>query len=317
MPLGCYNVIREQPGGKTMSNFNNVHFLSKPKLRKPYIICGLSGSFNGGNVSEDGVDFFINQFNAEKFAEMPAARYHLYQIPGIDNLRPVFKMQDGLIVDSELPVNEFYYAINPNSDHDLILFVGDEPSFNWEEYADTVVDVAREFGAVKLFSMCGILDMTPYTREPVISCTCSDALVKKEMENYHVTFSNREGMANFGQMLVHACMNKGLEAVNFTVRVPCYPEFNVFLADSPKSLKAILVRLKDLMRYDLNFEKLDGEVKEMEGKLDFVRQQNPGFNTLIEELEKKYLETPYQESLDISPSDAVKLAEEFLKNNED
>jgi len=159
--------------------------------------------------------------------------------------------------------------------------------------------------------------MTPYTREPIISCTCTDERVKQEMKNFHVSFSNREGMASFGQMLVYTCKQKGLDGVNFTVRVPCYPDFNVFLSESPKSLKAILIRLRDMMRLDMDLDSLNNEIKEMEGKLNFVRQQNPNFNTLLEELERKYQEMPYPESLDISPSDGVRLAEEFLKNNLD
>jgi ABC-type proline/glycine betaine transport system substrate-binding protein len=67
----------------------------------------------------------------------------------------------------------------------------------------------------------------------------------------------------------------------------------------------------------MNFEELNNTVKEVEEKLDAFRQKNPQFNTFIEELEKDYAEMTYQESLDISPSDAVRLAEEFLKNNED
>ena len=300
-----------------MSNQDNLKFDSKPSLQKPYIICGLNGSFNGGNTSVGCVNYLISQFDVVKFAEMPASRYHIYQIPALDSLRPVFKMEEGLIVESHLPVNEFYYAKNTGSEHDLILFRGNEPSLNWEEYAETIVDLACNFGAARLYTMCGLLDMTPYTREPLISCTCTNARVKQEMENFQVTFSNREGMASFGQMLVYTCQKKGLEGVNFTVRVPCYPEFNVFLGDSPKSQKAILARIKDLLHLDMNFDELDTAIKETEGKLNFVRQQNPSFSALIEELEKQYVEMPYQESLGISPSDAVKLAEEFLKNDRD
>jgi proteasome assembly chaperone (PAC2) family protein len=300
-----------------MGSLDNVKFHSKPALRKPYIICGLNGSFNAGNVSVGGVNYFINQFHGVEFAEMPASRYHIYQIAGSESLRPVFKMQDGLIVESLLPVNQFYYATNPGSEHDLILFLGYEPSLNWEEYAETIVDLACDFGAARLYTFCGLLDRVPYTREPLISCTCTDIKVKQEMEKYHVTYSNREGMASFGQMLIYACKEKGVEGVNFTVRVPCYPEFNVLLGDSPRSLKAVLVRLKDMIHFDMNFDELDSMIKEMEGKLNFVRQQNPNFNTFIEELEKRYIEMPYQESLDISPSDAVRLAEEFLKKNKD
>ena len=192
-----------------MRNQDNLKFDSKPALRKPYIICGLNGSFNGGNVSVDGVNYFISQFNGVKFAEMPASRYHIYQIPGDESLRPVFKMQDGLIVESQLPVNQFYYATNPGSEHDLILFLGYEPNLNWEEYAETIVDLACDFRASRLYTFCGLLDRIPYTREPLISCTCTDIKVKQEMEYYHVTFSNREGMASFGQMLMYACKKRG------------------------------------------------------------------------------------------------------------
>jgi proteasome assembly chaperone (PAC2) family protein len=300
-----------------LANLDYLKFESKPNLRKPSLLCGLNGSFNSGNVSVGGINYFISQFDAVKFAEIPASRYHIYQIPGIDSLRPVFKMQDGLIVEAHLPINEFYYATNTGSEHDLMLLRGNEPSLNWEEYAENVVDLACNFGAARLYSVCGLLDMTPYTYEPLISCTCTDARVKQEMENFQITFSNREGIASFGQMLIHFCQKKGLEGVNFTVRVPCYPEFNVFLGDSPKSLKAILVRLKDLMHFNMNFNELDTAIKEIEGKLNFIRQQNPNFNALIKELEKKYIEMPYQESLGISPSDGVRLAEEFLKNNKD
>jgi len=263
------------------------------------------------------VDYLIDQYDAEKFAEMPAARYHLYQIPGVDSLRPSFRMEEGIITEAQMPINEFYYAKDTGSGHDLILFHGDEPSLNWEEYAEAVVELALSFGAERLYATGGLLDMSPYTREPIISCTCSDEKVKAEIDTYNVTWSNREGMAAFGQMLVHECQLKGLEACNFTVRVPCYPEFNVFLAESPKSIKAVLVRLKDLMKVDLDFDELDGAIKETEGKLNFLRQQNPQLNTLIEELEKKYVEMPYQESLDLSADDAIRLAEEFLKNNGD
>lgn len=300
-----------------MNDKDNLTFDSKPALNDPYIICGLKGWVNGGEVSVAGLNYFINQFNGMKFAEIPASRYHIYQIPGLEGLRPAFKMEEGLIVEIHLPKNQFYYVKNPASKHDLIFFLGTEPNLYWEEYADTVVGLASDFGASRLYALCGILDRSPYTREPLISCTCTDTRIKEEMERYNVTFSHREGPATFNQMLIYACQKKGLEGVNFTVRVPCYPEHNVIIGYSPKSTKAVLTRLNDLMHLDMNFEELDNDIQELEGKLDFIRQQNPEFNTYLEQLEKDYIEMRYKESLDISADDAVRLAEEFLKDNED
>jgi len=298
-----------------MEEKNSLTFDSRPALRNPYVVCGLNGWVNGGDVSVGGVNYLIRQFKGAKFAEMPTARYHIYQIPGVESLRPVFRMKDGLIVESHLPMNQFYYAVNPASERDLILFLGTEPSLNWEEYADTVVSLACDFGASRLYAFGGVLDRTPYTREPKVSCACTGARVKDEMGKYNVTFSSREGPATFNQMLLYACKKKDLEGVNLTVRAPYYPEFNVAIGYSPKSIKAVLVRLNHVMHLDMNFDELNNAIRELEGKLDFVRQQNPQFNTYIEELEKDYVEMPYREPLDISPSEAIKFAEEFLKEN--
>jgi len=300
-----------------MNEKDNLRLDSRPNLRNPYIICGLNGWGNSGDVAIGGIDYLIRQFKARKFAEMPASRYHLYQIPGVESIRPVFKMQEGLITEVNLPGNQFYYALNPASDHDLILFKGTEPNLSWEEYAENVVSLACDFGASGLYAFGGLLERIPYNREPRISCTCTSAKVKDDIDAYNVTFSNREGPATFNQMLVHTCQKKGLEAVGFTVRVPCYPECNVAIEYSPRSIKAVFIRLNHIMHLNMDFEELNGAIKELEGKLDFVRQQNQQFKSYIEELEKDYVEMAYQEPLDISPNEAIRFAEEFLKNNND
>ena len=300
-----------------MDEKNNLTFDTRPSLRSPYILCGVNGWVNGGDVSVGGIEYLIRQFKAAKFAEMPTSRYHVYQMPGVETVRPMFKMQDGVIVETRFPKNEFYYVKNAGSDHDMILFSGTEPSLNWEEYADTVVDLAKEFKAYRLCTFGGILDRSPYTREPRVSCTCTSAKVKDEMEKFNVTFSSREGPASFNLMLLHTCQKKGLDGLNLTVRAPYYPEFNIAIDYSPKSIKAVLVRLTALMNLQTNFEEMDKTITELENKLDTIRQQNPQFNTYIEELEKTYVEMPYQEPLNITPHEAVRFAEELLRENQD
>ncbi len=300
-----------------MEERDDLIFDTRPTLKSPYIVCGMNGWLNGGDVAVSGIEYLIRQFKAEKFAEIPTSPYHVYQIPGVQSLRPMFKMEDGVITESHFPKNQFYYAANPASDHDIILFLGTEPSLNWEEFAETVLTLAGDFGAYRLCTFGGILDRSPYTREPRVSCTCTSVEVKKEMEKYNVSFSSREGPASFNLMLLNACKEKGLDGVNLTVRAPYYPEFNIAIDSSPKSVKAVLIRLSHLMGLETNFDELDKVISEMEGKLDFIRQQNPQFNTYMEELEKNYAEMPYQEPLDISPHEAVRFAEELLRENDD
>lgn len=294
-----------------------ITFDVRPKLRSPYIVCGLNGWVNGGDVSVAGVNYLIKQFKAVKFSEMLTSHYHVYQVPGVESLRPVFRMQEGIIAESSLPKDEFYYALNPEADHDLILFLGNEPNLYWEEYADAVVGLGCDFGATRLYSFGGILDRSPYTREPKVSCTCTDAVVKTEMQQYSVSFSSREGPATFNQMLIYACAKRGLGGATFTTRVPYYPEFNIAIDYSPRSVKAVLVRLDHLMHLGLDFGRLDTAIGDAEGKLDFMRRQNQQFASFMDELEKEYIEMPYHEPLDISPHDAVNFAEQILRESQE
>jgi proteasome assembly chaperone (PAC2) family protein len=298
-----------------MEEKDKVVFNEKPMLRRPFVVCGLTGWVDGGEVATGSVKYIIKQLKARKFAEMPAPHYHIYQIPGADSLRPMVRMEEGVIVEHHLPKNQFFYARLPNSEHDIILFLGTEPAMNWEDYATSIVDVAKEFNAERLYVLGGVLDKTPHTREPRVSSSCTGEAVREEIRKYNVTFSNREGPTTFNTTLLYYCIERGLEGVSFSVRSTYYPEFNVVIPYNPKSIRALLVRLKHLMRIDLPLEWLDDGIRDFESKLEFMRKQSPKFNTYVEELEKDYIEMPFEEPLDMSGDEAVKLAEDILKRN--
>jgi proteasome assembly chaperone (PAC2) family protein len=295
----------------------NLIYSSRPILRNPTIVCGFDGIVNSGNVSTGGINYFINQLKAVKFAEMSASHYQIYQAAGVQSFSPIFKMQDGIIVETNLPKNQFFYVKNPSAERDLILFQGTEPNLNWEEYAGTVVKLARDFGASLLVSLGGLLQEFPYTKEPGMSCTCTSRKIREQLEQYNVMFSNREGPATFNQMLMYTCQEKGLDGICFNVRVPYYQQFDIGFGYSPKSVKAVLIRLNHILHLRLNYAELDHSIEELHSKLDALRRQNPQFNAYIEELEKEYVEMPYDEPFDISPSEAIKFAEDFLKENQE
>ena len=47
-----------------MNDKDIVTFDSKPDLKSPYIICGLNGWLNSGDVSVAGINYFIEQFTS-------------------------------------------------------------------------------------------------------------------------------------------------------------------------------------------------------------------------------------------------------------
>jgi proteasome assembly chaperone (PAC2) family protein len=287
--------------------------IKKPVLRNPYLICGISGWVDGGEAATGIVRYLTRKLKAKKFAEMPIERFHVFQVPGESSSRPEVKIEDGVILEHHFPQNQFFYWVNNDSPNDLILFLGTEPSLNWEEYTDDILRVVNEYKVARIYLLGGVLDKTPHTREPNVSCACSSKELRMEMQKYAVQFSNYEGPGSFATTLLYVCQNKGIPAVSMMARATYYPEYNVIVTHNPKSIRAILKRLNPLLSLNLDFSDLDVQAKEFEEKMGFMVSHNPGFQAYVAELEKGYIEVKYDEPLDISPSEAIRIAEELLK----
>jgi len=296
-----------------MARQSTVLFLEKPELRQPYLVCGINGWVDGGEAATGTTRYLIKKLPARKFAEMPLDRYHVFQVPGQLSLRPEIKIENGLLKKHVLPRNEFFYWVNPHSEHDLILYLGTEPNTNWEEYAGNILNLAADFGVARIYVLGGVLDKTPHTREAGVFCACTSKELRQEMVKYAMQSSNYEGPGSFSISMLHLSQKRKMPMVSIIARSTYYPEFNVVIPRNPKAIKAVVLRLDSLLHLNLDISDLDQEADELEVKLNFMVSHNREFQTYIEELEKEYTKVKYEAPLDITGNEAVQLAEDFLK----
>ncbi len=277
------------------------------------MVCGISGWVDGGEAATGSIQYLVRKLGAKRFAEIPINRFHIFQMPGQLSLRPHIKIEDGILKEHRFPQNQFFYWVNPDADNDLILFLGTEPNLNWEEYADAILGVAEELAVIRIYLLGGVLDKTPHTREPGVSCACSSDQLKEEMRKYSMQFSDYEGPGSFSTTLLRICQDRRGQMVSLTTRATYYPEFDIVIPHNPKAIRAVVSRLNHLLCLNLDISDLDKQAEEFEAKLNFMASQNPLFQTYVEELEKNFIEVTYEEPLEMSPDEAVRLAEEFLK----
>jgi len=295
----------------------NVVFAENPKLRQPYMVCGMGGWLDGGEAATGSVRYLIRKLEAIVFADMPIAKFHVFQVPGQVSLGPSITIEDGILKEHRLPENQFFYWVNPTSEHDLILFLGTEPNMNWDEYAGAILDVAQEFAVARVYLLGGLLEDNPYTREPGVMCICSSPELQEEMDKYGVQFVSYEGPGSFGTALLHACQNRGLQMAGLIARATYYPAFNIAIPYNPKAIRALVRRLNRLLDVNLGLSDLDREVEDWEGKLTLFGRHNAQFAAYIKQLEKDFVEVKYEEPLDISAEEAVQLAQELLKGEKE
>jgi len=298
-----------------MESNPNIVFFKKPKLKQPIMVCGINGWVDGGQAATGSVEYLTKKLGATRFAEMPAARFHLYQVPGQLSLRPYIKIEDGLLKEHRSPQNQFFYWVSPHDGCDLILFLGTEPNMNWEEYTNGILGIANRFGVTRIYLLGGVLDKTPHTKEPAVSCSSSSPELKEEMQKYGVQFTTYEGPGRYGTSLLYSCQETGMDMVTFTARTTYYPEFNIVISHNPKAIRALIKRLDHLLKTNLDIADLNGDVGEFENKLNLMTGQRAEFQAYVEQLEKEYADVKYEEPMELSPGEAVEMAEEFLKQN--
>lgn len=195
----------------------------KPELTAPYILVGLKGWLNAGEVSTGSIDYLRLKLGARPFAHIEPAGFYLYQIPSSaaeQTLRPLVKIREGLVRKLDLPRNDFFFW-KSGAARDLILFQGVEPNLDWPAYAQAIVDVARQFQAPRIYSLGGIFDQVPHTRQTRIMATVSHPRLKDELKTF-AQFTDYEGPSSFNTMLINAAREQGIDAAGISARTPLY-----------------------------------------------------------------------------------------------
>ncbi|MBE9505929.1 MAG: PAC2 family protein [Chloroflexi bacterium] len=300
-----------------MARQSDVVYTARPSLRQPYMVIGLNGWVDGGETATGSLRFLRRKLRPRKLAEIPLGRFHVYQVPGQLSLRPHCRVEEGLLKQYLPQRNVFYYWVNPHGDRDVILFQGVEPNLNWEEYAAAVLGVAREFEVSRIYMLGGVLDKTPHTREPGVSCVCTSEELRDDLAHRDIDFVDYEGPGGIRTTLMYLCQRLHLEMALLHAHVTYYPEFNMVITHNPKAIRAVLKRLNRLMSLDLDLGELDRQAGEFEARLSYMALQNREFQSYVEALEKDYAEPEANDAPELSADEAVHAVEELLRGHSD
>jgi proteasome assembly chaperone (PAC2) family protein len=254
-----------------------------PDLREPKLVVGFSGWMDGGEVSTGSLAYLIRKLGASPAAEILPDGFYVYSLPGMMELagllRPQVRIREGLVEAFEFPQCTFF----SDELHDLIMFSAREPHLQWEDFANCVFDVCREFGVKRIYSIGSVSSLVPHTREPRLFCTTSNASLKAQFQHYGVRFTDYEGPASIVTYLTSRCPDVGLEMVSLVAAIPAYVQ-----GSNPKCIEAMTRRLTGMLQVDLDMDDLRTVSEEFERKVAELVQQQPELAKNIGRLEEDY-----------------------------
>jgi proteasome assembly chaperone (PAC2) family protein len=201
-----------------------VQFIEKPRSKELIMIAGWRQWADAGSISSALPEYLIEVTNARKIGELRVDGCYLFQIPGTHHLlRPVIKLEDGYRVSMETHKNEIYFA--GDGEKGMLIFLGDEPHLNADLYGDAFFNVIHTLNVRRVAAVGGVYGPVPYDRDREVGCIYSLRRLRSELEEYALRFSNYEGGATIGSLLVDRAEREDVEFLAFYAFVPNY-DFN-------------------------------------------------------------------------------------------
>ena len=279
-----------------------VELWEKPTAKEIHMIVGWRQWADAGSISSLLPEYLIEQTNAQKIGEIKAKGFYLFQIPGTHHLlRPEIQLDEGYPKGLTSKKNEIFYT--GNDEKGLLIFLGDEPHLNADEYGEALFYIVQELGVDRVAAVGGVYGPMPYDRDRQISCSYSLKRMKLELEEYAVRFSNYEGGATIGSYLLKQAEKKDIEFFVFYAFVPAYDltELSSLLQgmrieNDYKAWYDLMRRLGHMFRLEIDLTSLEQQSLELTETME----------TKVAELERKMPQLEIRQYMD-------KLAKDFTE----
>lgn len=226
-----------------------TQFGKTPKLKNPVFIEGLPGI---GNVGKVAVDFLIDELKAKKLFEITS-----YTFP-----HSVFVNEQNLV---ELPIVEVFYKQTKGMD--LLLLGGDvQPvdEISSYEFSEKVLDIVQRFRGKEVITLGGI-GLNDIPKKPKIYCTGNS---KKIITKYKGGNTSNDLYGVVGPiigvsgLLVGLSTRRKIDAVSLLAETYGHPMYLGI-----KGAKELLKVLNNKLNLELDINKLDREIKDIENEV--------------------------------------------------
>ena len=285
-------------------------YIEKPKLNKPYLIIGFEGWPNAAEVSSFALQHLIESLKAIKFASIPTEDF--YQI---SSLRPTAVIKEGRLLELKFPGNHFYYVKDLLSS-DLILFHGIEPHLRWNIFVNLILDLAERFDVTQIFTIGGTYDYIPHTYPTMVSALFNHEELREKVIQAGLGLTEYSGPISIHTFILEAAKKRGMKAVSLWGHAPQYLQTrNVKVACS------VLKRLMDWIKIEMDLSELENAGNYFEQQVNHLVEQDPKLQEVISKLEEVYKRSEKISHPSIkeegTKDDKVVYIQAFLKKLED
>ncbi len=266
---------------------------SDPDRRVTIMLAAFEGWNDAGEAASDALRFVGRYLGSEKFSTIDADEFYDFQFT-----RPMIKRNAAGQRRIKWPTTKISRAAVPNSNIDLILVHGVEPSYKWRAYTAELVSSARELKVDCIVLVGALLADVPHSRPIPVTVTSDDDLVRESLD---VEPSTYEGPIGIVGVLAEVGLLADIPTLSLWAAVPHY----VGQSPSPKAQLALLNRLEELLQVSLETQLLSEESEAWERGVDELATEDPEVAAYVRQLEEA------KDTVDLPEASGESIAREF------
>jgi len=275
----------------------------KPTLQRPIALIAFEGWNDACDAATGALTYLLGQSEAEEpFAVIDPEEFFDFQAH-----RPTVEITGGGTRRLVWPTTRFHAVTMPGDARDLVVVIGEEPSFRWKTFARQITQVLNEVDVEEAILLGAFIGQVPHSRPvPIVGGGTSPEL----MFAYGVTPSTYEGPTGIIGVLQEACREAGLPAVSLWAATPHYLAAN----PNPKAMLALLDRASTVAGFPADRGELTTIASEFEERVDEALADSGELAAYVSELEHETADAPTAR-LDPTMSNAlVTEIEDFLRD---
>jgi predicted ATP-grasp superfamily ATP-dependent carboligase len=246
------------------------------ELRSPVLVAAFRGWNDAGEAATFAVGYLQAALKAERFATVDPEEFFDFQ-----SHRPRIHIENGGLKEPirwpEIEVLE----TTADTERQLILVNGIEPSMRWPTFTRGILDLAAELKVELVVTFGALLADVPHTRPVRISGLSApdDLLTPLSLRR-----PDYEGPTGIVGTFHAAAVERGFRAASLWAAVPHY----VGAAPCPNAALALLRATQALTGVTVSLADLEQAVTQFEEQIDDAVRRNPQAANLVADLERAY-----------------------------
>jgi proteasome assembly chaperone (PAC2) family protein len=250
-----------------------IHRFSKPVLRRPRAIIAFEGWNDACEAASGVAEFVLGEAGvAEPFAVIEPEEFFDFQVR-----RPTVAIDDGGTRQLSWPTTKFFAIPRPLDERDLVVVLGEEPSFRWKTFARHVTRVLAEMDVEEVVLLGAFIGQVAHTRPVPVIGSATDPEV---IDRFGLRRSSYEGPTGIVGVLQEACREVGLPAMSLWAATPHYLAANA----NPKAMLALASRATEILRLNMDMRALHEAAVEFEDRVADAMEDSDDLAEYVSEL---------------------------------